>query len=571
MTGCYLILISGCEPEPSSSTKNSKPPPDNELRIPFNGVVRSIDPGLTTSEANQVELIEQLFLGLTTLEKETYQVVPRLANKWETNEDGTVYIFSLRQDVKWNQGKPVTAHDVVWTIRRNFRIYLRKYGDQNSAFGMLENARQNQAKLEKDENADISSLGVRALDDYTVEFTLEYPLSFFPALVSYAPYRPLPSWFFKKHGEKWTQPTSIPSNGPYQLTSWETDKMSLAKNPEYYEADKVNISKLHYYIVPKSSTGLAMYEQDQLDIMGGASYLRLPDTELPRIKSDMILSKDLRGGSKACTEWYGFNTQREPTNDLQVRKAIAAAIDKQLLIDVVLKSNHIAAKTFTLASLLDIPRKKEKRCPNPKETVPFGVPFCPEQAKNDEKHDDHDLKQADEHHQKTAFPLVLLHNISETHSAMAKGIQALLKHYLGIEIELKALPYYNYSDAISKPTKDTPHIFRAAWCGTYPEAYLWLEAFHPQNDYYNWLLQGNEHEQEFSEIMNQVLKISDKTEREDLYRRAEEILTNKAVVMIPFFFYDSPILVKPWVKGWYHMTYGGQHIYNWSLEKQKQE
>jgi oligopeptide transport system substrate-binding protein len=434
---------------------------------------------------------------------------------------------------------------------------------------MLENAQLNQAKLEKDQNADISSLGVHAIDDYTVEFTLESPQSFFPALVSYAFYRPLPSWFIEKYSDKWTQqaPTEIPSNGPYQLSQWETDEISLLKNPTYYDADKVNISKVHYYIVPKSSTGLAMYENNQLDIMGGASYLSLPETELPRIKSDMILSKDLRGGSKACTEWYGFNTQREPTNDLQVRKAIAAAIDKQFLIDVVLKSNHIPASTLTLDSLLDIPREQAKRCA---EKTVFGVPFCPEQAKNNEKIVD--LRKADEHYQNTTYPLVLLHNISETHSAMAKGIQALLRHYLNIDITVKALPYYGYSEAISKSTKKTPHIFRAGWCGNYPEAYLWLEAFRPPPDgNYDWLLQGNEYEKEFFDIVNNVLQVSDHRERQRLYRRAEEILTNKAVVMIPLFFYNSPVLVKPWVKNWYHMSYGGQHIHDWSLEKQKPE
>jgi len=559
MAGIFLSLIMGCQE--AETTPDSKLPSKSELRLPFNGVVRNIDPGLEMSEPNQNELVEQLFLGLTTLEKATYQVVPRLANKWVMNEDGTVYTFWLRQDVKWSSGEPVTAHEVVWTIERNFRIYFKKYGVMNSAFEMLKNAQLNHTQLEKDENADISSLGVDAIDDYTVQFTLEEPLSFFPALVSYAPYRPLPSGFVEKHGDKWTHqaPIEIPSNGPYQLRQWETEEIILVKNPTYYHANQVNISKVHYYIVPNSSTGLAMYENDQLDIMGGASYLRLPETQLPRIKSDMILSKDLRGGSRACTEWYGFNTQREPTNDLQVRKAIAAAIDKQFLIDVALKSNHIPANTFTLASLLEISPEQAKRCPT--KTGPFGIPFCPEEAKDNEKLAD--LKKVN------PSPVVLLHNISETHHAMAQGIQALVKHYLNVEIEVKELPYYSYASVITQPTKEAPHIFRAAWCGNYPEAYLWLRAFHPQDGNFKWLLKDNEYEKEFFEIINTVLKISDQGDREKLYHRAEEILTNKAVVMMPFFFYNSPVLVKPWVKNWYHMAYGGQQIYHWSLEPQK--
>jgi ABC-type oligopeptide transport system substrate-binding subunit len=563
-----MILISGCGEEPSPSNTRTEPPPD-ELRIPFNGVVKSIDPGWIISEANQVELIEQLFLGLTTLEKSTYKVVPRLARKWETNEDGTVYTFSLRQDVKWSDDKPVTAHDVVWTIQRNFKIS----GGMNAAFGMLKNAQLNQEKLEKDKQADISSLGVRAFDEHTVQFTLEDQLPFFPALVSYAPYRPLPSWVIEKHGDQWAKPANIQSNGPYMLTEWKADKLTLAKNPKYYDANKVKISKVHYHIVSRSLTGLAMYEKNQLDIIGGTNYLRLPQTELPRIKSDMILSKDLKGGFEACTEWYGFNTQRYPTNDLQVRKAIAAAIDKQLLIDVVLKSNHTLAKTFTPPLMLGWKIKPEKRCPSSEEEGLFGIPFCPEKARKElEQAHKEKVKKANVHQDKK---IVLLHNINETHSATAKGIQTLLKHYLGIDIEVEVLDYDSYQKQITVystvPIQKRPHIFRASWCGSYPEAYLWVDAFNPEYGWYKWLLDGNEHQKEFSEIVGKIPLTSNKTERVLLYRRAEEILTNKAVVMMPFFFENAPVLVKPRVKGWYHMAYGGQHIYDWSLEKQKKE
>ena len=583
ITGCVLILISGCEDAPSSRTDTLKLPAD-ELRIPFNGIVKSIDPGWIISEANQVELIEQLFLGLTTLEKETYQIVPRLAEKWEKNEEGTVYTFWIRPDIKWSNGEPVTAHDVVWTIQRNFRIS----GGWNAAFHVLKAAQLNKEKLGNDPQADISSLGVRALDDYTVTFTLEEPVLFFPALVSYAPYRPLPSWI-EKQGEQWKELKEIPSNGPYKLIKWEDDEMILAKNTAYYDADKVNITKVSYLTVPRSLTGFAMYEKNQLDIIGGTNYLRLPQTELARIKSNMILSKELKGGFEACTEWYGFNTQRSPTNDLQVRQAIAAAIDKQLLIDVVLKSNHTLAKTFTPPMILRWDIKPDKRCPNAKEAGPFAIPFCPkkaqgywnsalaekegseEQASESPDKAPDNLEKAGELHE-TVFPpkIVLLHNISETHSATAKGIQTLLKHYLKIDVEVETLDYDSYREHIfaetTVPIEEKPHIFRASWCGYYPEAFLWVDAFNPEYGAYRWLLNGSEHEKAFSEILTKIPQTSNKTERDQLYQSAEEILTNKAVVMMPFFFENAPVLVKARVKDWYHMAYGGQHLYDWSLD-----
>jgi len=167
-----------------------------------------LDPGLV-SEVVQSELVEQLFLSLTDFEiapksadQKTdtdsqlalyemesdngtvpYQVVPELSTDWQVSEDGTVYTFNLRHDVKWTDGKPVTAHDIVWTMQRNL------VENEKAQFYLIKNYDAIvQGKMER------SSLGVRAIDDYTVEFILEFAEAYFPAMVSGEVYWQIMSW-----------------------------------------------------------------------------------------------------------------------------------------------------------------------------------------------------------------------------------------------------------------------------------------------------------------------------------------------------------------------------------------
>ena len=311
-------------------------------------------------EENGIELLEQLFLGLTDFawdkKTQTYKVVPELALELpQVNEDGTRYTFQLRSDVKWTDGHPVTAHDLVWAIQRHLTtetesqeasiLYVIKnakaihqqegefsqldvqvlddYGHLTTATASKEASTEastvdliKNAKSVHQKESKFSRLGVRALDDYTIEFELEHAAAYFPALVSVRTFRPLPHHVIDKYGAKWSELEHIQTNGPYQLKEWDKgNKIVLTKNPLYYEADRVAINEVHYYIVPSNRLGLKMYEKNELDLMGGSLYLRLPQTEILRIKTaDVVLSKELRIAPRACTEWYGFNTQRPPTD-----------------------------------------------------------------------------------------------------------------------------------------------------------------------------------------------------------------------------------------------------------------
>jgi len=552
-----LIITSGCEQQNTEkqvqTTQSQQPKSAGYLRLPIKNPVKTLDPGWAYTPA-QIEVVEQLFLGLTDFDPKTYEVIPQLATSWKASKDGKVYTFKLRQDVKWTDGKPVTAHDIAWTIWRNlaletelpyvFTLYLIK-----NAEALHKDSRKDIFPLLKEDEKSTTSnpkeLGVWAIDDHTIEFTLAKPAGYFPALVSLWPYRPLPRHILETKGHKWTQIQNIQTNGPYQLAEWEVGKkLILKKNPDYYEAKSVAIPEIHYHVVPKSSLALAMYEKNELDIIGGSTYLYLSDKEMSRIKLNPVLRREVKISPQFCTEWYGFNTQLPPMDQLLVRKAIAAAISKPVLTKVLLQENHSPARTFTPYPVFgSIPPENKK-----------GIRFNPRQAKAW-------LEKAG-YPNGEGFPtLVLIHHASKSHHKVANGIKAMLKHYLNIEVEVREIDWLSYLDMIEQPKE--AHLFRMGWCADYPDADSWLyELFHPSQGI-NWIKWQNT---EFAKLVDKAQRLSDPERRKRLYHRAEQMLVQDVAAIIPLYFSMTPLLVKPWVKDWYDMAFGGQHIRHWALE-----
>jgi ABC-type oligopeptide transport system substrate-binding subunit len=534
----FGFIISGCEQSHDSQSKAIDPPKNaGVIRIPLQAPVSTVVPSLAFSPG-EGELVDKLFLSLTDFNPKTYEVVPELATQWQPSKDGTVYTFQLRQDVKWTDGEPVTAHDIVWAIQRNLAPET-KSPFVNSLF-VLKNA-------EAIHKGKFLPLGVRAIDDYTVEFTLKHTVGYFPALVSGQTYSPLPRQLIEKEGKKWTEPAYIQTNGPYHLTNWDKgNKLILQKNPHYYEANKVKIPVIHYLIIQDSELGLAMYEKNKLDIIGGP-YLPLPRTKISYIKANTQLRREVHHGRKFCTRFYGFNTQKPPMDNPLVRKAIAAAIDRQTLDDFFSSGINTPATTFIPPPIFG--------SVDPDEQV--GIQFKPEQAKIW-------LKEAGYPDGK-GFPkdVVLMNHVSKDLSDMAKAIKIMLKRYLNIEIKVSdgGLDFNNYHKKITQPT--TPHIFLAGFCTGYPDANdLLYGVFHPTQG----LNRIGWNNSEFADVVEKAQRSSNQAERKQLYRRAEEILTQEEAAIVPIYFINDQFLVKPRVKGWYNMAFGGQHVRNWYLE-----
>jgi len=207
------VCLTGCQSETQTTTDktvNDQLAHPNYLRLPLNGRISSIDPSQVTV-TDGIELTEQLFLNLTDFDPNTDEPQPELATHWQHNAAGDRYTFYLRKDALWQNGRAVTAHDVVWSIQHNLDPVTKSA--QTSLLFVLKNARAIHSGDMNKEN-----LGVRALDDYTVEFELTHPLGSFPALLSLNMYTPLPREVIETHGENWTKAEFIIGNAAYQVT-----------------------------------------------------------------------------------------------------------------------------------------------------------------------------------------------------------------------------------------------------------------------------------------------------------------------------------------------------------------
>ncbi|MDX8414428.1 MAG: peptide ABC transporter substrate-binding protein [Mariprofundales bacterium] len=537
------IFIASCTPTntPNNHTTETitPPPPSDTIRLPLSGTITTLDPG-SIGDVTTMEVASQLFVALTQFDPHNYTPQPALAESWQRNESGTVYQFKLRDDAKWSNGKPITANDVVWTIKRNLAV--KNDGPYTFALFVLRNGKEyHQGAI-----TDFSQVGVKAQGAHTVVFTLQHPASYFPAMVNLWPFRPLPSQTIQQHPHKWTQPEHIVTSGPYLLKSWERGKkVSLTRNATFFAHNTINIKNIDFFIVRESTVGLSMYEQGELDVMGG-NFLPLPQKAMTRISQDPALNKRFHHQPDFCTYFYGFNTKKIPTDNPLVRKAIAAAINKELLIKLVTKGGEQPAYTFTRPPIFG--------SVDPKEGI--GIHFNP--------------KQAQQWLAKAGYPdgkgfpgITLTHNISETHAAIAQAIKTMLEHYLHIRVTIKQLDWDSYNHAIK--TETATNMFRYGWCADYPDANNWLnDLFNPDTS--SNLIHWNN--RQFADIIDRAKQEKFAARRQKLYQQAERLLNETDAAIVPISFATAAYLVQPRVKNWFHMALGGQQIGQWSLADQ---
>jgi len=508
------------------------------LRLPTNRKIQNLDPAMLI-DMNAIEMSEQLFISLTDLDPETYESVPEFASDWKVSNDGKTYTFLLRKDVRWTDNQPVTAHDIEWAIKRN--IQPQQHCPSVSSLFIIKNARdiyQNNIK-------EIDQLAVNAIGDYTLEFQLEYPAAYFPAMTSMGVYKPLPRHVIEKYKSDWTNLEYFQNNGSYKIARWEKGvKIVLQKNEMYFDATNVNIPIVAYFHIPSSKVAFAMFQNQDLDILGDA-FSPIPSDEIHRISTTSQDSEMYYQEPFFCTKAYAFNTRRKPVDKLEVRQAISMAINRQLMVKCVTRGGQEVATTYTRPPIFGAVPPEEK----------IGIAFDPNAARQL-------LKKAGYVNGRHLPVLRLAYLKSDFNENIAKAVQSFLRQYLDVSLKIVAVDLRGIIDANSGPSQY--HLFQSGWCADYPDANNWLnERFHPKESI-NPMGWDNS---EFATLMDIAKRHTNPDIRKQLYRRAEEILCEEACVVMPLYFQTAHYLVNPRVKGWYHMAMGGQHIRNWYLEK----
>jgi oligopeptide transport system substrate-binding protein len=535
----------------------------------------SLDPSLAT-DSSSINHLTNLFIGLTQFDPDTNDVLPSLATDWSASDDGLVWTFNLRNDVPWvrydlsndtveqvldDEGNPrmVSAFDIEYGVKRT--IMPDTASDYAYVLYILNNAQELNTGTDADGNETaltIDDLGVKAVDDVTIEFTLKQPAGYFPSIASMWVAYPQPSWTIEQFGEKWTEANLINTSGPYVLAEWiHGGSLTMVKNPFWFDADNVQIEIIEGLMIEAESTAFALYENNELDTVG------VPLPELDRVKADPMLSEELFIAPTLCTYYYGFTNNKAPMDDVRVRRAFSAAVDRQSVVDNITKGGQVPATTFAPPGIVGAPEPG---------TLGLGYDLELAQASLQEYLDEMGMTVEEF---SSAYDLTLGHNTSEGHAKIAAAVQQMWKDNLGVDVRVENQEWRVYLTTIDHdtPLEDSFSMWRLGWCADYPDENNWVhEVFNSEEGANN--LRRNcvddtctetSGPSRFDELTVQAAQETDPAVRAELYAEAEDILAGEEVAYIPIYHYTTVNVAKPWLNRNYP-TVSGLDFFNWSID-----
>ena len=319
---------------------------------------RSINDGKTLSRGNSAEpdsldphkvqttwennIVGDMFMGLMT-EDANADPVPGAAESYTQSADGLTYTFKIR-DHTWSDGVPVTAGDFVFSLRRI--LDPRTAAPYASLLYPIKNAENiNGGKLPT------SALGVRAIDDKTLEITFGFQVPYLPELLTHYTMMPVPAHVVEKYGDQWMLPQNIAVNGAYKLKEWiPNDHITLTRNPRFYDVRNVSIETVNFMPIQDYSEALKRFRAGELDTSSG-----VPSSEIVWLRDKF--PGVLRIAPFVAVEFVGFNFTAPPFNDLRLRQAVSLGIDREIIAAKVMRAGETAAYTFVPPAMPGYPGK----------------------------------------------------------------------------------------------------------------------------------------------------------------------------------------------------------------------
>lgn len=464
----------------------------------------SLNPSLANDATSSAVLL-QTFEGLTRIGPEG-EPQEAMASEIETSEDLKKYTFTIREDAKWSNGDPVTAQDFEyawkWALDPNnnsqyaYQLYYVKNAEAaNTGEGNLED------------------VGVTAVDDQTLEVELENPTPYFLELTAFYTYFPVNSKIAKEN-EEWYSDAgeNYVSNGPFKMTEWShNDSITLEPNEEYWDKDTVKLDRIEFAMINDFNTELNSFKQGEFD-WAGSPFGNLPTEAIPSLKEDGSLNVEPIAG----TYWYKFHTEKEPFNNVNIRKAFAYAIDRQGIVENITKAGQVPAMAAVPPTMF-----------SDNEEGYFD-------AVNIEKAKEHLQKGVEElgYDSVEDMPAVTLsYNTSESHAKIAQAIQDMWKENLGVDVELSNSEWAVYIDQLHSGDYQ---IGRMGWLGDFNDPINFLELYKEKggNNDTRW------HSEEFASLLEESQTETDSEKRSEMLKEAEGILMDEMPIA-PIYFYTN--------------------------------
>jgi len=473
----------------------------------------SLDP-LKAVGLPEIQVIRDLFEGLTNQDAQG-KIVPGVAQSWSSSDNKT-WVFTLRNNARWSNGDPVTAQDFVYSWQR---LVDPKNSSAFAWFAGLSGI-QNAAAITKGEMTP-DKLGVVAQSKNQLKVTLDRPVPWFPALVANVALFPVPQKIIAQQGDSWTSPGKLVGNGAYQLSERVVnEKIVLTRNPHYWDDAHSVLTKVTFVPINEESSATKRYRSNDIDIT--ESFPKNMYALLKKTLPGEVYTPDQLG-----TYYYAFNTQKGPTADVRVRKALSWSIDRKVIAEKVLGTGEKPAWHFTpdvTAGFKPLPTFMQQHDQNSLNA----------QAKS--------LLAAAGYGPGKPLKLKLLYNTSESHQKIAIAVASMWKKNLDVDVTLENQEWKTYIDSRNSGNFD---VIRASWVGDYNEPSTFL----------NLLTSGNSsniarfNNADYDAVIAKASRETSDQVRNSDYNRAEQILAEQAPIA-PIYQYTNGRLIKPWVKGY---------------------
>jgi len=482
------------------------------IHIGNSGEPDSLDPHhLSGTWENRT--VGDMFLGLTT-EAADGSVIPGAAESWEISGDGSVYTFKIRDGHNWSDGQPVTADDFVFSLRRILAPETAaKYA---SLLYPIKNAEEvNTAKIGGE------MLGVRAIDDRTLEITLKAPTPYFLTQLTHYTAWAVPKHKVEELGDDWVKPGQLVSNGAYTVEEWVPNThVKLVKNPGFYDAANVKIDTIYYYPTEERNAALKRFRAGELDINTDFA-----SDQIEWLRENM--PDQHRIAPYLGIYYYPINTAKPPFDDKRVRQALSMAIDREAITDKVLRTGEVPAYSFVppLTSRYAISEVAWKDTPY-KDRVAQAKALLAEAGYGADN----------------PLELTLRYNTSENHKKIAIAVASMWKQ-LGVKADLfNSEVKVHYNDL----QEGDFQVARAGWIADYDDAQNFLYLLQTSSGPMNY---GRYSEPKFDGLMDKASVTVDLEARAEIMRQAEEVAMEDQPV-IPIYYYVSKNLVSNKVQGW---------------------
>ncbi len=498
---------------------------DKELAVQIGPDPETIDPALNSAVDGGNMLLHAYECLLTVGEDGTLQ--PGQAESYDVSEDGLTWTFHLRDGLKWSDGSDLTANDFVYSWKRVCDPEVAApYAE--TVLGMVKG-------YDEAIDGNLDALGVSAPDDSTLVVELANPCSYFGSLAAFATLSPVQEATIEANGEAWaTAPETYVSNGPFYMTEWVPGShITFSKNPYYWNADAIKLDRLKFVLMEDSNAAYSAYQTGEVLMIKD-----VPTEEIPSLTG----TDDFYVDPIIGTYYISLNIQKAPFDDVNVRKALSLAIDREYVASTLMQGTYTAAGNFMGPGWMDTDGTEFMSNAN------GGKPYI------DTTNFEANLEEAKQLLADAGYPdgegfptISYTTNDAGYHKVVAEYLQQAWAE-LGIDLQVNIVEWSSFTPMRRSGDFE---VARNGWVGDYSDPSNMLELFCTTNGNND----GKFSNADFDAAIETSRSTLDAAERSTALHTAEDILMDQAGC-IPLAYYNDFWLQSSKITGAWHSAYG---------------